>query len=146
MNISFNQLYSRICNYPNLIMKSQKRCFTSLYISFPSYLKAEHVYETFFKSKGHKAQKQLPQDISCQRMHQINQGKAQMLTDTAQSSENAECSSRGRTLVVPLSLLRVGTASKTNCKINAECYFHFSSVFVKAKIFFGFLLISKNWY
>lgn len=146
MNISFNQLYSRICDYPNLIMKSQKRCFTSLYISFPSYLKAEHVYETFFKSKGHKAQKQLPQDISCQRMHQINQGKAQMLTDTAQSSENAECSSRGRTLAVPLSLLRVGTASIINCKTNAECYFHFSSFFVKAKIFFGFLLISKNRY
>ena len=146
MNISFNQLYSRICNYPNLIMKSQKRWFPSLYIGFPSYLKAEHVYETFFKSKGHKAQKQLPQDISCQRMHKINQGKAQMLTDTAQSSENAECSSRGRTLAVPLSLLRVGTALITNCKTNAECYLYSSSFFVKAKIFFEFLLISKNQY
>ena len=56
------------------------------YTGFPHNPKVRVSYETFRKLKWYKAKKQLPQDTSCSRTHKIKQDKAQMLTDTVQSS------------------------------------------------------------
>lgn len=57
-------------------------------MSFLHYLKVEHSYEAFRKPRWCKAKKQLLWDIACQQMPRINRDKAQMLTDTVQSSGN----------------------------------------------------------
>ena len=50
------------------------------------YPKVERSSETFPKPQWHKLKKQLPEDTSCSQMHGRNGDKAQMLSDTVQSS------------------------------------------------------------
>lgn len=80
-------------------------------------------------------------------MYKINQGKAQMLRQDSKlwwlDAEMLNVVS-GKDTDRPLSLLRAHAASITaHCTTSSECYFCFSP-FVKVKIFFGFLSVSKN--
>lgn len=75
-------------------------------------------------------------------MHTINQDKAQMLTDTAQSYGGlmlrSGCNSQEKSLVVPGSLLRVQPTSVTaHHKTSAKPFFHFLSFFGKSEILLG---------
>jgi len=78
-------------------------------------------------------------------MHKINRGTAQMLPDPlrapAAGCGGAGCGPRGKELG-PLLLPPQPLAANTN----AKCSFCFLPFFMKVKILFRFLLVSKNRY
>ena len=79
-------------------------------------------------------------------MHKISGDKVQMLTEfkaTVAWCWDVECSSRGRSLVGPLSWLGALCLYNSCCKTNTECHFHLLPFFIKAKSSWDFFWLVK---